>query len=92
MAGETFACEKKPPKRGVNDVSYAEVWHFGTPLGVWGGSCMCPDGRVYTAGDEGNLCGSIACKHGHMIGGCNQIQGLWAFREVHCAKPTLPSS
>ena len=57
---------------------------MGTPLGVWGGDCTCPDGRVYTAGDRGNLCGSTNC-FGGTEGRCIQAQGPWAFREVHCA-------
>ena len=58
---------------------------MGTPLGVWGGECTCPDGRVYTAGDRGNLCGSTNC-FGGTEGKCIQAQGPWAFREVHCAR------
>ena len=55
----------------VNEVRYAneDNWHYGTPLGVWGGECTCPDGRVYTAGDQGNLCGSINCFGGTLKGG-----------------------
>ena len=75
----------------VNEVRYAneDNWHYGTPLGVWGGECTCPDGRVYTAGDQGNLCGSINC-FGGTEGRCTQAQGRWAFREVHCARFPQP--
>jgi hypothetical protein len=31
-------------------------------VGAWGGACTCPDGQVFTVGDEGNLCGSVACE------------------------------
>lgn len=70
----------------VNEVRYAteDNWHHGDPLGVWGGECTCPDGRVYTAGDRGNFCGSTNC-FGGTEGRCIQAQGRWAFREVHCA-------
>ena len=68
MLRQTFSCaEEVTPKKRLNRAEYyAHDWHFGVPLGVWGGDCVCPDGRVYTAGDEGNLCGSMACHHGRM--------------------------
>ena len=79
-------CPAATPTETKNYVKYAEEWHFGVKLGVWGGDCVCPDGRVYTAGDQGNLCGSIAC-HGGKQMSCNKMQGFWAFREVFCAAP-----
>ena len=48
-------------------VDYQQDWEMGHPVGVWGGKCTCPDGRVYYGGDEGNMCGSIAC-HGGVQG------------------------
>ena len=86
MLRETFRCPATPVRAGVNEVRYALGWKMGDKLGVWGGECTCPDGRVYTAGDRGNLCGSINC-FGGTEGKCIQAQGRWAFREVHCAPP-----
>ena len=68
-----------------NIIGYSEHWeHVRGAVGVWGGECTCPDGRVYTAGDQGNVCGSIAC-YGGRSGRCMEFQSYWAFREVHCA-------
>ena len=92
---ETFKCPVAvipfSLKYAVNEVRYAteDNWHMGTPLGVWGGECTCPDGRVYTAGDRGNLCGSTNC-FGGTEGRCIQAQGPWAFREVHCGRLPTP--
>ena len=61
-------------------------WFMGTNVGVWGGWCTCPDGRVYQVGDEGNMCGSVACDggfHGTCAGG--ETEG--AFRKIICAPP-----
>ena len=39
---EVFQCESPPPvPPGVNEVRYALDWHYGVPLGVWGGPCTC---------------------------------------------------
>jgi hypothetical protein len=59
-------------------------WHMGTPIGVWGGYCTCPDGRVYKVGDEGNTCESVAC-HGGFQGSCLGGETEGAFRKVVCA-------
>merc|ERR1712113_440908 len=52
-------------------------------VGVWGGSCTCPDGQVYQVGDNNNDCNSLAC-----IGGepstCHKVQGTWSKRKVEC--------
>ena len=29
-------------------------------VGVWGGTCTCPDGEQYEVGDNGDFCGSLA--------------------------------
>ena len=42
--------------------------------GGWGGSCTCPDGSVYYAGDEHNNCGSLAY-YGGEPGACVQSGG-----------------
>ena len=67
-------------------------WFMGTNVGVWGGWCTCPDGRVYQVGDEGNMCGSVACDGG-MQGACPGGETEGAFRKVICAPPKqLPPS
>eukprot|EP00966_Prymnesium_polylepis_P170094 3932216-Prymnesium_polylepis.1 len=86
MLRETFQCLiPKPPPAGQAEVNYALGFKMGYPLGVWGGTCTCPDGRVYTAADNGDICGSLAC-FGGVAGECQQREGIWAFREVHCAR------
>lgn len=82
---QTFECPYKRPPAGSNIARYPGEKESGH-LGVWGGMCTCPDGRVYPVADEGNLCGSIAC-HGGQPSECNHFEGTWAFREVTCARP-----
>jgi len=54
-------------------------------VGLWGGSCTCPDGQVYQVGDEGNMCGSLAC-YGGTSGPCiQQISDSWANKKANCA-------
>ena len=86
---------------GKNEIRYGLDWEMGVPVGVWGGTCTCPDGHVYTAGDRGNACrawttpgtvndtGNFNC-FGGIEGPCQQRQGRWAFREVHCAPAAPP--
>jgi len=61
-------------------------WTMGTNVGVWGGVCTCPDGRVYQVGDEGNMCGSVACDGGKK-GACFWGETEGAFRKVICEPP-----
>jgi len=77
-----------PHVDGQNWALYSDEtnWEMGTPIGVWGGKCTCPDGQVFTAGDEGNNCDSIACRGG-IQGECQHGEGIWAFKEVHCEAP-----
>eukprot|EP00966_Prymnesium_polylepis_P324922 7380920-Prymnesium_polylepis.2 len=56
----------EPPPTVIN-------WEMGTKVGVWGGSCMCPDGRVYQVGDEGNIC---KCKQQALGPGARPVQRL----------------
>ena len=58
----------------------------GEGVGVWGGACVCPDGRTYQVGDNHDWCKSLAC-HGGAAGVCNQIEGAWSYRSVTCAPP-----
>uniref|UniRef100_A0A7S0Q9B7 Apple domain-containing protein n=1 Tax=Coccolithus braarudii TaxID=221442 RepID=A0A7S0Q9B7_9EUKA len=53
-------------------------------VGGWGGSCTCPDGRVYFAGDNRDWCRSLACVGG-VVGKCNFYAGQWSFTSVECA-------
>jgi hypothetical protein len=57
--------------------------------GGWGGSCTCPDGKVYWVGDNGNYCGSLAC-HGGKSGTCNKSNGKWSKGSVKCAPYRAP--
>eukprot|EP00966_Prymnesium_polylepis_P324921 7380920-Prymnesium_polylepis.1 len=52
-------------------------------VGVWGGTCTCPDGQVYLVGDENNACATMACENG-VAGLCNHYFSLWAHRRVKC--------
>ena len=38
-------------------------------VGMWGGSCTCPDGQSYWVGDNIDLCASLACVGG-VSGAC----------------------
>lgn len=91
-----------PHKPGTNMQLYALEWSkdhpglpkpwnaidftMGTPVGVWGGWCTCPDGRVYQVGDEGNMCASVGCDGGEQ-GACYPMETEGAFRKVICATP-----
>ena len=92
--------DPKPHRLGTNKVLYALEWSLdhpedempwnvvdwtmGTPIGVWGGTCTCPDGRVYLVGDEGNMCASVGCDGG-IQGDCPGGETEGAFRKVVCA-------
>jgi hypothetical protein len=41
-------------------------------VGTWGGTCTCPGGQVYQAGDSSGACGSLACVGG-VSGSCDSI-------------------
>ena len=53
-------------------------------IGVWGGSCTCPDGGVYDVGDIG-YCDELACENGDP-GVCLKRAGPWSHRGVVCDK------
>ncbi|KAL1508522.1 hypothetical protein AB1Y20_004622 [Prymnesium parvum] len=82
---QTFECPYRRPAPNQNFARFAGE-HDSGALGVWGGTCTCPDGRVYAVSDMGNLCASIAC-HGGIASECHHREGPWAFREVACAGP-----
>jgi hypothetical protein len=59
--------------------------HEATELSLCrGATARSPDGRVYQVGDEGNLCGSVACDGG-IQGACPGGETEGAFRKVICA-------
>ena len=60
------------------------VLHLAGGVGEWGGTCTCPDGRVYSVGDNLDLCASLACAGGES-GACHQSAGPWSYRSVECA-------
>ena len=53
-------------------------------VGGHGGSCTCPNGKVYQTGDNNDNCGSLACVGG-VSGTCNAKNGPWSHRKVVCA-------
>mgnify|MGYP007078110217 CR=1 FL=1 len=60
--------------------------------GIWGGSCTCPDGKIYQVGDEANFCKSLTCIGG-IAGKCNKAVGPWTHRKVTCGiKIKMPAS
>lgn len=53
-------------------------------VGVWGGTCTCPDGHSYQVGDHSDYCGTLACIGG-VSGHCNEWDSAaWAGRRVIC--------
>jgi len=60
------------------------IENAGRAVGVWGGTCTCPNGGVYLVGDNQDSCGSLACIGGTK-GTCNRYSGDWARRKVICA-------
>jgi len=58
-------------------------------VGLFGGTCTCPNGVTYNAGDQGDFCGSLACVNG-TAGVCNPIEGPWTKRKVICGHQTEP--
>ena len=55
-------------------------------VGGWGGTCVCPDGAAYFAGDNNDHCASLACEGGIMKDDqCNRRGGAWSHQKVICA-------
>ena len=54
-------------------------------VGVWGGTCSCPDGNSYQVGDNNDFCMSLACINGQMVN-CHRKSGKWSRRRVRCAR------
>ena len=53
-------------------------------VGAWGGTCECPDGNTYLAGDNWDRCNSLACINGKMLS-CYEKIGGWSERKVTCS-------
>ena len=66
------------------------IEHNAPGVGTGGGTCTCPDGTVYYAGDTDGKCGSLACIGG-TSGGCQDTPGAWSKRKVLCCNP-VPST
>merc|ERR1712032_750819 len=56
-------------------------------VGLWGGTCECPNGQRYEVGDNNDNCNSLACLNGRKIN-CNKGPksgpGPWSWRRVKC--------
>jgi hypothetical protein len=50
-------------------------------IGLWGGTCSCPSGQVYSVGDNRDYCSSLAC-FGGTSGACGE--GDFGGRRVTC--------
>lgn len=65
--------------------SRENVYQREVGVGMWGGSCTCPDGQVYEVGDYMNDCKSLACVGG-VAGECHKHGGQTSFgMKVTCA-------
>ena len=53
-------------------------------IGLWGGTCRCPNGNTYLVGDNNDGCKTLACVGGKMIK-CNEYGGPWSYRGVNCS-------
>jgi hypothetical protein len=58
--------------------------------GVSGGTCTCPNGSSYLAGDAYDDCKTLSCNNGS-YSGCQKSRGPWSHQEVICSK-TSPRS
>lgn len=56
----------------------------GTAKGGWGGSCTCPDGKVYQVSDNNSNGKELAC-YGGVSGKINRFSGPWSGKSVTCA-------
>ena len=60
--------------------------------GNWGGTCRCPSGGTYLAGEIwGSNCSAIACFGGEMVN-CNSEDGEWRHQKVTCGRSKNPLS
>ena len=86
MMRTTFLCPQLPERKHNNRLVVNHVLDGQeNGVGLWGGTCTCPDGAVYLVGDNGDLCGSLACVNG-VAGKCNEwFSYEWAYRKVVCA-------
>ena len=55
-------------------------------VGSWGGTCTCPDGKMYGVGDNTDYCATLACVGG-TSGACNRhSSSAWSNKKVTCAR------
>jgi len=79
MSGEKPS-DKEDYMDGVNKVMY-------NVAGGWGGSCICPDGKMYWVGDEMNGGETLYCKGG-LSGEVHHFEHeLWKGNGVECGVP-----
>merc|ERR1712232_41388 len=75
---------KKVAKKVTKKKSVNKVFKGKPGVGRWGGSCTCPDGSKYWAGDRNNYCKSLACAGGKS-GKCNRRSDKkWSHKSVVC--------
>ena len=74
-------------KNSVNQnvVNTQTMW-----AGINGGTCTCPNGQSYPAGDAYDDCKTLSCTNGS-YSGCQKVWGPWSHKEVICSK-TSPRS
>ena len=70
--------------RFISDTGKTTIQENAPNVGGWGGTCRCPNGIYYEAGDNNDGCGTLACVNGEMID-CNRFEGGWSKRKVICA-------
>ena len=66
---------------------FVNVYHDKDPAaGGWGGSCLCPNGRIFAVGDNGVDGKTLACVGGvYNPKAINQQQGEWSGKSVVCS-------
>ena len=74
-----IVCEKPKP------TSQDQVIEKAPGIGGFGGSCTCPNGKVYQVGDNIDHCASLGCIGG-ISGKCNKAIGKWSNRKVICGQ------
>ena len=57
--------------------------------GGWGGSCTCPDGKVYWVGDNWDYGASLSCSNGQSGEVHHFVNDLWSGRSVICGDVSI---
>eukprot|EP00966_Prymnesium_polylepis_P085282 1974417-Prymnesium_polylepis.1 len=80
LAADTSATlPRLPPPPSASPPPTNLVEENQVDVGVWGGTCTCPNGETYQVGDSLDYCGTLACIGG-VSGVCNKLVGDWANR------------